>query len=175
MYRRRETGETMRNPEEGLTEFLASYQFSRDTMKNLITKRKPVPNTELLKQRVRVSFDFDVTVNDAPIHNSGNDDDFKQYDLALLRSLLTADKAKLLDMMIDAIGSELGLNSPETFMVQFLPQIDPNCHALFSKAIDALRGDAEDYWRHALPLAAETIFACFDAEFVSSDYKIVGE
>jgi len=143
--------------------------------------------TELLKQRVRVSFDFDVICNDGPVHNSGNDDDdVKQYDLALLRSFLSADKEKLLHMLVDAIGAEMGLNSTDSFMRQFLPEIDINSHVLFSKAIGGLCGDVGDYWRETrddsdlpwgevLTLATEKLFECFKAEFVKSSYTVIGE
>jgi hypothetical protein len=143
-------------------------------------------NTELLRQRVRVSFDFDVISNDGPIRNSSDNEETKQHDLALLNSFLAADKTKLLHMMMDAIGTEIGLNSTESFMEQFLPDIDTNTHVIFEKAIDALSGDARDYWRETreeedlpwgdvLSLATEKIFECFEADFVSSSYGIVGE
>ena len=141
---------------------------------------------ELMKQRVRVSFDFDVTCNIDPIRNSGSNNNAKLYDLALLDSFLTTDKEKLLHMLVETIGAELGLNSPESFVAQFLPQIDTNSHVLFDKAIDALRGDAGDYWREAredddlpwgivLSLATEKIFECFEAKFVSSSYEFAGD
>jgi hypothetical protein len=110
----------------------------------------------------------------------------KQYDLALLQSFLIADKKKLLHMLVDAIANQMGLDSPETFVKEFLPQINTNSHVLFSPAIDALRGDAGDYWRETreeedlpwgdvLSLATEKIFECFEAEFVSSSCEFVGE
>jgi len=142
--------------------------------------------TDLLRQRVRVSFDFEITCNDEPIRNSRDDETEKQYNLALLRSFLTADKTKLLHMMVDAIGTEIGMNSNETFMETFLPEIDINSHVLFSEAIDGLSGDAGEYWREArddsnlswgdiLTLSTEKLFACFNAEFVSSSYGMIGE
>jgi hypothetical protein len=44
----------------------------------------------------------------------------------LLQSFLIADKKKLLHMLVDAIATQLGLDSTETFVQQFLPQIDTN-------------------------------------------------
>ena len=129
---------------------------------------------ELMKHNVRVSFEFDVTCNDEPIGNSRND-------LALLKSFLTADKTMLLHMMVDAISTQIGLNSTETFVKTFLCQIDTNSHVLFSKAIEALRGDEGEYWREevdsqwpdVLTLATEKLFECFSAQFVSSKFEVV--
>lgn len=152
----------------------------------IMPKREPMPGTELLKQRVNVSFDFDVICNDEPIRNSNDEEEVKQYDLALLRSFLTSDKKKLLHMMLDAIATQIGLNSPETFITTFLGQIDTNSHVIFGSAIDALRGDAGDYWREArddsdlpwgdvLTLATGKLFECFEAKFVCCICHIVGE
>ena len=177
----------MRNPEEGLTEFLTFEQFTQE-IKNPSPRciSKPVPSTERFRQRVRISFDFDVMVNDEPILNSGNDEEIMRYDVALLKSFLATDKEKLLHMMMDAIGTEIGLNSTESFMAEFLPEINTNSHVLFEKAIDALRGydwaywqetrDEEDLpWGSVLSLATEKLFECFEAEFMSSSYAIVVE
>jgi hypothetical protein len=140
--------------------------------------------TNLLKQRVRVSFDFDVTCNNGPIRNSGSNNNAKLYDLELLNSFLTTDKTKLLHMMVEAIATQLGLDGPETFIETFLGQIDTNSHILFSPAIDALRGDARDYWREtreesdlpwgdALTLSTEKLFECFTAQFVKSKFQAI--
>jgi len=161
--------------DDGEQEILTYEQFIRS-----------VQGSELIKHRVRVSFDFDVTCNDGPIRNSRDDEAEKQYDLALLNSFLTADKTKLLHMMVDAIGTEIGLNSTESFMAQFLPEIDTNSHFLFGPAIDALRGDAGKYWRETneedvlpwgdvLTLATEKLFECFNADFVNRNYEAIGE
>lgn len=146
-------------------------------------KRELVPGQELSRHRVRVSFEFDVECNTGPILSTGNDDDVKAYDLGLLKSFLQTDKA--LDLMVDAIGSQLGLNSPETFVQTFLPQIDTNCHTLFDNAIDGLSGEHVEYWRDIrdapqpssyetlLSICTEEVVECFKAEFVSSSYGIV--
>ena len=139
---------------------------------------------ELMRQRVRVSFDFDVCCNNDTIREFGNNSSAKLYDLALLDSFLVADKPKLMHMMVDAIGTELGLDSSETFVETFLPQIDTNSHVLFSRAIDALRGDTGNYWRETraedqlpwgdvLTLATEQILKCFSAKFVASKFQTI--
>jgi len=141
---------------------------------------------DLMKQRVRVSFEFDVTCNDEPIRNFRDDAAERQYELALLNSFLTTNKTKLLHMMVDAIGTEIGLNSTESFMAQFLPEIDTNSHVMFGPAIDALRGEAGQYWRKTneedvlpwgdvLTLETEHIFECFNAEFVGSRFHTIDE
>ena len=177
--------------QEGSTETLTFDQFIQEMKKSGsvqgtpvgITKRELVPGKERIKKRVRVSFDFDVTVNDAPIRNSDND--AIGYDLALLASFLTTDKTKLLHMLVDAIATELGLHSPESFVAQFIPQLDINSHNLFSTAIDALRGDHGAYWRDIaeaekfedwqslLDVCTEHIFKCFEAEFIKSQFMIL--
>src|SRR5882672_10260259 len=71
---------------------------------------EPVPGTELFKQRVRVIFEFDVACNDGPIINASDDTEAIGHDLALLKSFLTADKSRPLDMMVDCIGQKLGMH-----------------------------------------------------------------
>jgi hypothetical protein len=154
----------------------------------VIKKREPIPGTELLKKRVRVSFDFDVIVNDGPIINSGNDEDIKTHDLALLQQFLVADKDKLLEMLAYEAGLELGLNSCETFVETFLPQIeysnDGMDQYIFGSAIAQLQGPSGEYWTDIeadtyaahpdlLGLCTETLFECFKAEFVSSFFELV--
>jgi hypothetical protein len=156
----------------------------------IVSKREPVPGTELLKRRVRISFDFDVTVNDGPIVNSGNDEDIKSNDLALLQQFLIEDEDKLLEMLAYEVGLELGLSSCETFVEMFLPEINFSSgemeQYLFGPAIEDLQGKAGEYWRDIeaetyaahhdlLSLCTETLFECFKAKFVSSSYKMIGE
>ena len=181
--------------QEGYTETLTFDQFIQEMKRpgsvqgspldtaSAMAKREPVPGAELLKKRVRVSFDFDVTCNDGAIRNSG--EEAIGYDLALLRSFLTANKTKLLHMMVDTIGAELGLNSPESFVAQFLPQIDINSRILFSEAIDALCGEHGAYWRDIaevekfedwqslLDVCTEHIFKCFEAKFIKSQFMTI--
>jgi hypothetical protein len=175
--------------QEGYTETLTFEQFMQEmkcpgrVQSAPVVKQEPAPGAELLKRRVRVSFDFDVTVNDAPIRNAG--EDAIGYDLALLQSFLKADKTKLLHRMVDTIATQLGLNSPETFIAQFLPQVDTNSHILFSEAIDALSGEHGAYWRDIaetkkledwqsyLDICTEKIFKCFEAKFVKSQFQTI--
>src|SRR5579863_1710569 len=101
-------------------------------------------------------------------------------DMALLKSFLVADKGKLLDMMVDCIGTKLGMHSCETFMLEFLPQVNTEPHELFRPAIEALESDEKQYWKaqdeaepdmrygDILSLCTESIFECFSAEFVKS-------
>lgn len=143
---------------------------------------EPFRNNGLAKHRIRVSFDFDVTCDDGAILNSGNDEDVKAHDLALLKSLLQT--PQLIDILVDMIGTELGLNGCETFMARFLPQVSTNCHYLFSDAIDRLSGENATYWRDIrdapkvrheslLSMCAEHIFECFGAKFVNSSYEVI--
>lgn len=149
----------------------------------IVPKRQLVPGTERLRQRVQVSFDFYVIVNDAPIHNSINDANMCAHDLALLQQFLVADKTRLLEMMVDAISIELGMNSSETFMDKFLGQGNFNSdefeQRLFGPAIDQLEGEHFAFWQDVrtdwLSLCTENIFKCFSAEFVSSSYEFAGE
>lgn len=105
------------------------------------------PGQELAKHRVRVSFDFDVRCNSGPVVNESYDEG-GAMDMALLKSFLVADRGKLLDMMVDAIGVKLGMHSCETFMLEFLPQVSTEPHELFSPAIDKLplEEDVKQYW-----------------------------
>jgi len=143
---------------------------------------------ELAKHRVCVSFEFDVVCNTSPILSSSNDDETKAHDLALLKSFLTADNEKLLIMLVDRIACEMGMNSVETFLWRFLPEINTKCRQLFSKAIDALSGNERRYWQEAatpsdldglfedyLEECTEELFECFSAQFVGSSYQVVKE
>lgn len=145
------------------------------------------PGQELAKHRVRVSFDFDVTCDSGPVVNESYDEG-GTMDMALLKSFLVADKGKLLDMMVDAIGMKLGMHSCETFMHEFLGQADVyNTPELFRPAIEQLRGEAGQFWADlwdravgvppddTLNLCTEELFECFNAEFVSSSYDVVYE
>jgi hypothetical protein len=89
-------------------------------------------------------------------------------------------------MLVDTIGAELGLNSPETFVATFLSQISTNSHGLFSEAIKSLSGASGMYWRDIrdapedeygdlLSICTEQIIECFSAEFVKSSYEIAEE
>jgi hypothetical protein len=141
---------------------------------------------ELLKQRVRVSFDFDITCNTAPIINSGSNDAAKAYDMALLKSFLVADKGKLMMLMVDQIGMKLGYH-PESFMEDFLPQVNVEPHELFKPAINALADNEKQFWQEVerdteiiehtscLSLSTEGIFECFEATFKNSSYRLLGE
>lgn len=152
-----------------------------------VPQRESASGQELLKQRIRVSFDFDVVCNDRPIRDASDDDEAKQYDLALLKSFLVADKEKLLHMMVDAIGAQLGLDAPESFVAAFFPQINTESWWLLHKAIDALPGDHGAYWQDVaqapefngiedyLALFTEEIFACFSAKFVNSSFEVIGD
>jgi hypothetical protein len=147
-----------------------------------VTKPEQVPGQELAKQRVRVSFEFEVTCNTSPILNSHNDADVKAHDMALLKSFLLT--PQMIHMLVDCIGSKLGYH-PESFMQEFLPQIDTECHKLFSTAIGRLQDDEFIYWRDIavapklsayedlLSICTEQIFECFNAEFVKSSYEVV--
>lgn len=139
---------------------------------------------EMFKHRVRVIFEFDVTCSCEPILNSGNDEDVQAHDMALLKSFLLT--PQLLDRMIDAIGCEMGFNSPESFIQQFFPQINTDCHKLFNRAINELQGDEWDYWKDIrdapkvgyetlLSICTEAIFECFRAKFVNSKYEVINE
>lgn len=146
----------------------------------------PAPGNELLKHRIRVSFDFDVTCNDSPIHDATDDEQETLYSLALLKSFLVADKEKLLHLMVDTIGNELGFNSAETFVATFLPQIRTESHKLFDKAIDGLSGDIGKHWRELrdnpddeysdwFGFCTEELYECFNAKFVNSDFEVIGD
>lgn len=149
-----------------------------------VLQRDPVLGQELLKRRVRVSFDFDVTCNDAPIHDASTDEQETLYSLALLKSFLETDKESLLHLMADTIGSQLGLNSPETFVRWFLPQVITESHKLFDKAIDALSGDTGKHWSELrddpvlygdwFGYSIEDLCACFSAKFVNSSFEVLG-
>src|SRR5438445_2593021 len=122
-----------------------------NTQAQYVQEREPVttldqPGTELFKRRVRVTFEFDVACTDEPIVNASDDTVAIAHDIALLKSFLVADKAKLLDMMVDCIGQKLGMHSTETFMREFLPQVNVEAHGLFGPAIDALDGEPGEYW-----------------------------
>ncbi len=139
--------------------------------------------SELSRHRVRVSFDFDVVCNDEPVCKLSYDEG-GTVDLALLTSFLVADKGKLLMMLADKIGCELGLDSPESFIAAFLPQVIGSTASLFRPAIDALTGEnrlawdeicnePDTKWGDYLTLCTEKIFECFSADFVNSSYEEV--
>lgn len=182
---------------EGYTESISGEQFLQEMMHPgsvphgkpvydtcVVTKRDPIPGEDLLEQTVRVSFDFKIKVNDSKIRNSGSNAEMKAYDMALLKSFLTADKDKLLMLMVDKVGSELGWH-PDAFMEDFLSQVSTEPHQLFKPAIDALTGNEKQFWQEieqnteiiehtsCLSLATEDIFECFKATFISSSYEVV--
>lgn len=142
---------------------------------------KEVPGTDLLKRRVRLTFDFDITCNDGPILNSISSD--KEYDIALLKSFLTTER--LAYLMVDCAATELGLNSLLTFMETYFPDIDTYAHYLFGQAINQLKGKEREYWIEArdddqdlpwgdvLSLSTEKLYECFKADFVESTFQIV--
>jgi hypothetical protein len=148
-----------------------------------VVEQERKPGQELLKQRVRVSFDFDVTCDSGPVDNESYDEG-GQMDMALLKSFLVADKGKLLDMMVDAVGQKLGMHGSETFMLEFLPQVNIESKELFGPAIEKLEGDERQYWREGrdepgdyyrdwMSLWTEEVIKCFRAEFVKSSYEVV--
>jgi hypothetical protein len=150
-----------------------------------VVEQERKPEQELLKQRVRVSFEFDVTCDSGPVANESYDEG-GTMDMALLKSFLVANKGKLLDMMMDCIGQKLGMHSCETFMLEFLPQVNTVPRKLFNAAIEKLEGDERQYWCEAatpsdidspledyLELCTESIFKCFSAEFAKSSYEVV--
>jgi hypothetical protein len=149
-----------------------------------VLQRESAPGQELAKQRVRVSFDFDVTCNDWSIRNASTDEQETQYSLALLQSFLVADKESLLHLMVDTIGSQLGLNSPESFIALFLPQLDVRVQYLFNKAIDELSGDTGKHWRELrddpvlygdwFGYSIDDLCACFSAKFIESSFEVIG-
>jgi hypothetical protein len=174
--------------EDGYTESITLEQFVQEMLhpvkhdtEQLVTHREPAkPGVELFKQRVRVTFEFDVACNSEPILNTGNDDDVKAHDIALLKSFLMT--PQLVDMLVDKIGCELGLNSPESFIQRFLPTLNTECHSLFSKAIETLTDENGKHWRgirdyqgtnDLLSICTESIFECFSAQFVSSSYETI--
>lgn len=148
-----------------------------------VEKREQEPGQELLNQRVRVSFDFDVRCDSGPVANMSYDNG-GTMSMALLKSFLVVNKGKLMDMMVDCIGRKLGYH-PESFMSDFLPQINVECTELFSPAIEALEGDEGKYWREVrdepwaeqwgdyLTVCTDEIFECFSAEFISSSYEVI--
>jgi hypothetical protein len=149
-----------------------------------IPKREKVAGQELLKRRVRLSFEFDVSCNDGPIINL-HDPVGTIQDRALLTSFLVADQDRLQDMLMYCAAIELGLDSPETFIELFVQHSTLAQH-LFRPAIDTLTGNAGNYWRavrvtedhqwgSVLSLATEDLFDCFKAEFVKSDFAVVSE
>ncbi len=151
-----------------------------------VPQREPASGQERLKHRIRVFFDFDVTCNDSPIHDATDDEQETLYSLALLQSFLVTDQEKLLHLMIDTVGNELGFNSAETFVATFLPQIHTESHKLFDKAIDGLSGDIGKHWRELRDDArdeykewfgycVEEIFECFKAKFVNSSFEVLGD
>lgn len=151
-----------------------------------VLQREPVPSQELAKHRIRVSFDFDVVCNDAPIRDASDDEQSALYSLALLKSFLITDKEKLLHLMVDTIGNELGFNSAETFVATFLPQIHTESHKLFDKAIDGLSGDIGEHWRELrddprdeykdwFGYCTEEIYECFSAKFIKSSFEVIGD
>jgi len=183
----------MDEPQEGATEIIDLTQLMQALtgqevrgkptaeISYPVPKREPVPGQELSRQRVRVSFEFDVSVNTSPILSTGNDDDVKAHDLALLKQFLQTPAA--MTLMVDTIGAQLGLNSAETFVETFLSQIDTNSHVLFSKAIAELSGDEGEYWRDIrdapmpneddlLSLCTEEVVECFSAEFAGSSFEM---
>jgi hypothetical protein len=185
----------MQEPEEGQTEVINLTQLMQVLTGEEVqgtpiaeitypaVKQERKPGQELAKHRVRVSFDFDVTVDSGPVANESYDEG-GTMDMALLKSFLVADKGKLLDMMVDCIGTKLGMHSCETFMHEFLPQVNIETHELFKPAIDALDGDEGEFWREGrdepgdyyrdwMSLWTEEIVKCFSAEFVSSSYETI--
>jgi hypothetical protein len=148
-----------------------------------VVEREREPGQDIFKQRVRVSFEFDCSVNSEPIMSTSNDSDVKAHDIALLTQFLHTDKA--IELMVDKIGAVLGMDCDETFIQTFLSQIDTDCHSLFGQAIAELSGENGEYWRDIrdgatvkrpddlLSICTEEVIKCFMAKFVSSSFEIV--
>jgi hypothetical protein len=110
--------------------------------------------TELYKQRIRVTFDFDVTVDDAVIRNTheklDNDTITIEHDIALLQQFLKTNPEKLHEMLVYQIASYLGDRVPEDFEEYFFGKIKHDHYfdeEIFHDAIDTLPSAEREYWQ----------------------------
>ncbi|GHO59286.1 hypothetical protein [Ktedonobacter robiniae] len=63
--------------------------------------------TGLYKKRIQITFTLEATIDDKSIHESGNDDEVKQLDLALLHQLIISSPEKADLLLADAAVNAL--------------------------------------------------------------------
>lgn len=149
-------------------------------------RTKDDAGTELYRQRIRVSLDFDVTVNDGKIVNSGNDAEVKAFDLALLKRFLVADQAMLRLMLAYQVALNIAWRNAEDIEEWLLGSImEANYERrLYGPAIDTMEGPEGEYWREtralppdkygdALSICTEYISECFQAQYVDSRVEMI--
>lgn len=147
-------------------------------------------DNELLRRRLRVTLYLDICVSDTPITRSGNDEEVKQFDLALLRQFLIADEKMLHKMLFYQAALYLSYRNAEDIEEWLYGSImEPNYERnMLCPAVEQLEGRAGEYWRevrdskpategygNTLGLCTEDIFRCFSTHFVRSDIDIVEE
>ena len=136
---------------------------------------------DLQRKRVTASFTFEVRVDDTKIHSSGNDEEVKQLDLALLRQFLESDPERVRILLADMISLQLGgMYDDETrkYLVKGVPDGDTFMKYLFYDAIEQLPEPFLTDWREIrddpaidLSQCVEGILACFEVTLVSGSLE----
>ena len=133
---------------------------------------------ELLKRRYRVMLDFDLIVNDSAIIESGNADEVKQWDLALLHQFIK-DKQHVQYLATEYIALNMGSLTIDDYEKK-LGIGDKHRREVFTPAIDALPPDIREQWEavkddEEFEWTLEGITDCFDTELINAHIEEVKE
>jgi len=129
--------------------------------------------TILAKKRYRVMLDFELTVDDNAIINSGNADDVKQWDLALLHQFIK-DEQHVQYLATEYIALDMGFWTPED-VEKRLGIGDNSQQETFNPAIEALPDDVRKVWQEIrddpeinFDWCLEGVTDCFDTKLVEA-------
>src|SRR5579859_992449 len=136
---------------------------------------------ELQRKRLCVTFGFDVVVDDRKIRQSGNDEEVKQLDLALLHQFLVDDQVRVRMLLADMVSLQLGGmydDEVRNHLVKGAPDGDTFMEYLFHDAIEQLPEPFLKEWREIrddpaidLSQCVEGILACFEVTLVSGSLE----
>jgi hypothetical protein len=138
--------------------------------------------SKLLKKRFIASFIFEVTVNDKPIVESGNNEEIQHYDLALLHQFLKTDQSKVQKLIGQNIALQMGTWTIDDIEKHIngiiIEDGDKDKEDLFRSTIDALPTIECQWWQEVLDdpqcsisECTENIVDCFDVSLVASQLQ----
>jgi hypothetical protein len=135
--------------------------------------------TELVKKRVTVSFIFDITVDDDRIRSSGNDDEIKTLDLALLHQFLRESDEQVKRLLAEQVSLEISSWYVDDVMQLLTGEVGDEAYVstIFTPAIEALPEPERTDWRNIrdtydLNENVEQIIECFKTKLVESRIEV---
>jgi hypothetical protein len=124
--------------------------------------------------------DFELTVNDNAIIESGNADDVKQWDLALLHQFIK-DKQHVQYLTTEYIALDMGFWTPED-VEKRLGIGDKSQQDIFVPSIEALPDDVRKVWQEIqddpeinFNWCLESVTDCFDTKLIEAHIEEVKE